>query len=64
MIFAAKESVERRAFEKGWLQARGEAIREGRLQESERILHILEQYGVELPPEVAEMIACGTNPRS
>lgn len=76
MIFAAKEAVERRAFEKGrrigiqegrlegWLQAREQAKQKGRLQERQRILRILEQYKVELPPEAFEMIANGTAPRS
>ena len=44
VIFAAKEAVEKRAMEKG------------RKAERERIEKILEQHGVELPPEVAKMI--------
>ena len=45
VIFAAKEAVEKRAMEKG------------RKAERERIEQILKQHGVELPPEVARIIA-------
>ena len=34
-----------------------EGLQEGRQEERERIEQILEQHGVEIPPEVAEMIA-------
>ena len=51
VIFAAKEAVEKRAMAKG------------RKAERERIEQILKQHGVELPPEVARIIA-GTSESS
>ena len=59
MIFAAKEAVEKRDMERG----RRVGIQEGRQEERERIEQILERHGVELPPEVAEMIARESGPR-
>ena len=44
-IFAAKEAVEKRAMEKG------------RKAERKRVQSILEQHGIELPPEVTRLIA-------
>ncbi len=82
MIFAAKEAVERRAMEKGRKagiqegrqegrkagiqEGRQEGRQEGEQAERERIEQILEQHGVELPEEVAKMIAreSGSGPRS
>ena len=55
VIFAAKEAVERRAMEKG----RRAGIQEGEQTERERIekgLAELEENGIRIPPEVAEMI--------
>ena len=49
MWFAAKEAVEKRATERG--------RREGRREERERISKVLAQHGVELPPEVAGILA-------
>ena len=49
VIFAAKEAVEKRAMERG--------RRVGIQEERERIEQILERHGVELPPEVARIIA-------
>ena len=49
MWFAAKEAVEKRATERG--------RREGRREERERISKALAQHGVELPPEVAGILA-------
>ena len=52
VIFAAKEAVERRAMEKG--------RRAGQMAERERFrkeLEELEKSGVEIPPEVARIIA-------
>ena len=49
MWFAAKEAVEKRATERG--------RREGRREERERISEVLAQHGVELPPEVAGILA-------
>ncbi len=66
MIFAAKEAVERRAMEKGRKAGIQEGRQEGEQAERERIEQILEQHGVELPEEVAKMIACesGSGSRS
>ena len=52
MIFAAKEAVERRAMEKG------------RKAERERIERELAQQGIEVPPEIAKIIARESGPRS
>ena len=53
VIFAAKEAVEKRAMEKG----RKVGLEEGRQEERERIGQALEQHGVEIPPEVARLLA-------
>ncbi len=53
VIFAAKEAVEKRAMEKG----RKVGLEEGRQEERERIAQALEQHGVEIPPEVARLLA-------
>ncbi len=55
MIFAAKEAVEKKAMEKG-RQAERERI--------ERELEALEKSGVQVPPEVARIIARESGPRS
>ena len=52
VIFAAKEAVEKRAMEKG------------RRAERERIMRELEKSGVEIPPEVARVIARESEDRS
>lgn len=64
VIFAAKEAVERRAMEKGRRvgiqEGRQEGIQEGEQTERERIekgLAELEENGIRIPPEVAEMVA-------
>ena len=49
MWFAAKEAVEKRATERG--------RREGRQEERERISKTLAEHGVEIPPEVASILA-------
>ena len=53
VIFAAKEAVERRAMEKG----RKVGLEEGRQEERERIAQALKQQGVEIPPELARILA-------
>ena len=56
MIFAAKEAVERKAMEKG----RKEGRQEGQQAERERIereLVALEKNGIQVPPEIARIIA-------
>ncbi len=53
MWFAAKEAVEKRATERG----RREGRREGQREERERISKALAEHGVELPPEVAGILA-------
>ena len=57
MIFAAKEAVEKRAMEKGRKVGLEEGRQEGRQDERERIVKALEQHGVEIPPEVARLLA-------
>ena len=63
MIFAAKEAVERKAMEKG----RQEGRQEGQKAERERIeqeLVALEKNGIQVPPEVARIIARESAPSS
>ena len=60
VIFAAKEAVEKRAMEKG----RKVGLEEGRQEERERIAKALEQHGVEVPPEVARILAREPDRRS
>ena len=63
VIFAAKEAVEKRAIEKG----RRVGIQEGEQAERERFrnkLEELEKSGVEIPPEVARIIAPDSKDRS
>ena len=68
MIFAAKEAVERKAMEKGRREGRQEGRQEGRRegrqegQEAERDriereLAALEKNGINVPPEIARIIA-------
>ena len=68
VIFAAKEAVEKRAMEKGpeGGPSRGPSGGSSRGQQAERKLieNILEGHGVELPPEVAKMIACESGQNS
>ena len=59
-MFAAKEAVEKRAMEKG----RKVGLQAGEQAERKRIENILERHGVELPPEVAKMIACESGQNS
>ena len=59
MFFAAKETVERWAANKdAKAEARGrkKGRQEGRQTERERIVKLLEQNGVLLPPEVADSL--------
>ena len=59
MIFAAKEAVERKAMEKG--------RKEGQKEERERIereLVALEKNGIQIPPEIARIIAQESAPNS
>lgn len=63
VIFAAKEAVEKKAMEKGRQAGR----QEGQQAERERIerdLEALEKSGVQVPPEVARIIARESGPRS
>ena len=60
VIFAAKEAVEKRAMEKG----RKVGVEEGRQEERKRIAQTLEQHGIEIPPEVARIIAREPEDRS
>jgi hypothetical protein len=63
VIFAAKEAVEKKALEKG----RQEGRQEGQKAERERIereLEALAKSGVEVPPEIARIIARESGPRS
>ena len=63
MIFAAKEAVERKAMEKGLK----EGLEKGRHEERERIereIESLEKSGVQVPPEVASIIAWQSAPKS
>ncbi len=67
MIFAAKEAVERRARRKGRQEGREEGRQEALREERERIereLAALEKSGVQVPPEVARIIARESGPRS
>lgn len=57
VIFAAKEAVEKRAMEKGRRAGVQEGMEKGRQEERERIVQALEQHGVEIPPEVARILA-------
>ena len=63
VIFAAKEAVERKAMEKG----RKEGRQEGQQAERERIereLVALEKNGIQVPPEIARIIARESAPSS
>ena len=63
MIFAAKEAVERKAMEKG----RKEGRQEGQKAERDRIereLVALEKNGIQVPPEIARIIARESAPSS
>jgi predicted transposase YdaD len=63
MIFAAKEAVERKAMEKG----RQEGRQEGQQAERERIereLVALEKSGIQVPAEIARIIARESAPSS
>ena len=67
MIFAAKEAVEKKAMEKGRREGRQEGRQEGQQAERERIereLDALEKSGIQVPPEVARIIARESGPRS
>ena len=71
MIFAAKEAVERKAMEKGRREGREEGRQEGRQegQEAERDriereLAALEKNGINVPPEIARIIARESAPGS
>ena len=63
MIFAAKEAVEKKALEKG----RQAGQQEGRRAERERIereLEALKESGIQVPPEIARIIARESSPQS
>ena len=63
MIFAAKEAVERKARERDRkMMEMGEQA--GEQSERERIKQLLEQQGVEVPPEVMRMIDRESDSRS
>jgi hypothetical protein len=67
VIFAAKEAVEKKAMEKGRQAGRQAGRQEGQQAERERIerdLEALEKSGVQVPPEVARIIARESGPRS
>ena len=67
MIFAAKEAVERKAMEKGRKEGRQEGRQEGQQAERERIereLVALEKNGIQVPPEIARIIARESAPSS
>ena len=67
VIFAAKEAVEKRAMEKGRRVGIQEGRQEGEQTERQRIekgLAELEESGIQIPPEVAKMIARESNQRS
>ena len=67
MIFAAKEAVERKAMEKGLEKGLEEGLEKGRQEERERIereIQTLEKSGVQVPPEVASIIARQSAPKS
>ena len=67
VIFAAKEAVEKKAMEKGRREGRQEGRQEGQQAERERIereLDALEKSGIQVPPEVARIIARESGPRS
>ena len=53
VFFAAREAVRRESREKG----RQEGIDEGREKERARIIKVLAEHGVTLPPEVANIVA-------
>ena len=53
VFFAAREAVRRESREKG----RQEGIDEGRQEERARIIKVLSEHGVTLPPEVANIVA-------
>ena len=61
MFFTAKETVERKARERGRWEGRREGIETGRLEgieaERERIARILEAHGAYLSPELAQRLA-------
>ena len=57
MWFAAKEAVEKKAAERG----RREGRQEGRREERERISQALAELGINLPPEVASILANGSD---
>ena len=67
MIFAAKEAVERKAMEKGRKEGRQEGRQEGQQAKRERIereLLGLEKNGIQVPPEIARIIARESAPSS
>ena len=67
VIFAAKEAVERKAMAKGRLEGLQEGLQEGRQAERERIeqeLELLARSGVNVPPEVAQIIASKSSPHA
>ena len=63
MIFAAKEAVERKAMEKGRREGRQEG-QEAERDRIERELAALEKNGINVPPEIARIIARESAPGS
>ena len=63
MIFAAKEAVERKAMEKGRKEGRQEG-QEAERDRIERELAALEKNGINVPPEIARIIARESAPGS
>ena len=61
MIFAAKETIEKRAQKRGRRVGRAEGIKEGvqagRRAERARIAKMLAEHGVSLTPEIARRLA-------
>ena len=63
MIFAAKEAVERKAMEKGRKEGRQEGP-EAERDRIERELAALEKNGINVPAEIARIIARESAPSS
>ena len=61
MWFAAKEAVEKRATERGRREGIQEGRQEGRQEERERISQALAELNINLPPEVASILADGSD---
>ncbi len=65
MIFAAKEAVEKKAIERGLREGLRKGLQEGQQAERERIereLEALARSGIDVPPEIARIIAGKSEP--